>query len=181
MNRALGTALLSVGAAQLLKVPISFASTGQWRWSVLTESGGMPSSHSAGAAALAAYTALKKGTHSMEFAISALYGLIVMADAMGVRRHAGEIAVEVNALGQRVEVLSGRQPPAIRRRRPTAELEERLGHMPVEVAAGTALGIGIGAASFLSEWQKARTATTVREAAKDARNWISRTRKRIGV
>jgi uncharacterized protein len=178
MNRALGTALLSVGAAQLMKVPISFANTGQWRWSAITESGGMPSSHSAGAAALASYTALKKGTHSMEFAISALYGLIVMADAMGVRRHAGEIAVEVNALGQRVEVLSGRRPPGIRRKRPVAELEERLGHMPIEVAAGTALGISIGVASFFSEWGKAKPAAVVQGAAKD---WFSRARKRIGV
>ncbi len=178
MNRALGTALLSVGAAQLLKVPISFANTGQWKWSALTESGGMPSSHSAGSASLATYTALKKGTHSMEFAISALYGLIVMADAMGVRRHAGEIAVEVNALGQRVEVLSGRRPPGIRRKRPAAELEERLGHMPIEVAAGTALGIGIGVASFFSEWGRAKPAAVVQGATKD---WLSWARKRIGV
>ncbi|MDF2938776.1 MAG: divergent family protein [Paenibacillaceae bacterium] len=177
MNRALGTALVSVGAAQLLKVPITFARTGQWRWSALTESGGMPSSHSAGAAALASYTALKKGTHSMEFAISTLYGLIVMADAMGVRRHAGEIAVEVNALGQRVEVLSGK-PPGMRRRRPVTELEEKLGHLPIEVAAGTALGIGIGAASFLREWGKAVPIPAVTGAAK---NWVARTRKRIGV
>lgn len=178
MNRALGTALIGVGAAQLLKVPITYAGTGEWKWSALTESGGMPSSHSAGAAALAAYTALKKGTHSMEFAISALYGMIVMADAMGVRRHAGEIAVEVNALGERVEVLSGRQPPGMRRRRPSAELEERLGHMPIEVAAGTALGIGIGAYSFFREWRKTRPAAAFQEAASD---WFSRIRKRAGV
>ncbi|RAV05443.1 divergent PAP2 family protein [Paenibacillus sp. YN15] len=177
MNRALGTALASVGAAQFLKVPISFAKTGQWRWSALTESGGMPSSHSAGAAALAAYTALKKGTHSMEFAISALYGLIVMADAMGVRRHAGEIAVEVNALGQRVEGLSGK-PPSMRRRRPAAELQEKLGHLPIEVAAGTVLGIGIGAISFFREWEKTASASACKGATQD---WISRTKRLIRV
>lgn len=151
MNRALGTALFSVGAAQLLKVPAAFVKTGHWRWSALTESGGMPSSHSAGAASLATYTAMKKGTHSIEFAISTLYGLIVMADAMGVRRHAGEIAVEVNALGQKVEGLSIRHP-GIRHRRPAAMLEEKLGHLPVEVAAGTMLGMLIGAAGFYREW-----------------------------
>ncbi|MNC46117.1 Divergent PAP2 family protein [compost metagenome] len=177
MNRALGTALISVGAAQLLKVPITFARTGHWKWSALMESGGMPSSHSAGAASLAAYTALKKGTHSMEFAISALYGLIVMADAMGVRRHAGEIAVEVNALGQRVEVLSGK-PPVMRRRRPSAVLEEKLGHLPVEVAAGTVLGISIGAASFFREWGKPVPTAAVKSTARD---WISRTKRLAGI
>lgn len=177
MNRALGTALLSVGAAQLLKVPVTFARTGRWSWSALTESGGMPSSHSAGAASLASYTALKKGTHSMDFAISTLYGLIVMADAMGVRRHAGEIAVEVNALGQRVEVLSSK-PSSMRRRRPAAMLEEKLGHMPIEVAVGTALGIGVGAASFLMELQKPASPSAVKGY---AAAWVSRARRLIRV
>lgn len=152
MNRALGTALFSVAAAQLAKIPVGYLQTGKWRWDILGEAGGMPSSHSAGAAALATYTALKKGTSSIDFAISAIFGLIVMYDAMGIRRHAGEIAMEVNELDHKVEEIANEHPGIYHVRRKQL-LEEKLGHMPLEVAGGTALGIGIGAVSFYREWR----------------------------
>lgn len=147
MNRAITTALIGVGAAQLIKVPIAYVKTGRWDWSNALEAGGMPSSHSAGVAALSTYTAMKRGIASIDFAISAVYGLIVMYDAMGVRRHAGEIAIEVNDLDAQVEMLSNKHPGTYHKRR-KKDLEERLGHIPIEVAAGTALGIAVGAASY---------------------------------
>jgi uncharacterized protein len=150
MNRALSAALMGVGAGQVLKVPIQFLKTGSWNWSVAVEPGGMPSSHSAGVASLAAYTAMKKGIGSIEFAISAIYGLVVMYDAMGIRRHAGEIAVEVNELDQKVEALANEHPGVYHEKREQI-LEEKLGHMPAEVLGGTVLGILVGALSFYSE------------------------------
>lgn len=165
MNRAITTALLGVGAAQIVKVPIAYFKTGVWDWSNALGTGGMPSSHSTGVAALSSYTAMKKGAASIEFAISAMYGLIVMYDAMGVRRHAGEIAMEVNDLGEQVERLSSDHTSTYHKRR-KEELEERLGHMPVEVAAGTVLGIAIGAVSYYMEakckWQKLRSSLELR-------------------
>lgn len=153
MNRALGTALFSIAAAQLAKVPLNFLRTGKWDLEIIGQAGGMPSSHSAGAASLATYTAMKKGMSSVEFAISTIYGLIVMYDAMGIRRHAGEIAVEVNELDQKVEQIANKHPGIYHVRR-ERELEEKLGHLPLEVAGGTLLGIGIGAASYYCEWRK---------------------------
>lgn len=150
MNRALCTALAGVAAGQLLKVPVNYWKTHKWDWSMAVEPGGMPSSHSAGVASLAAYTAMKKGFGSMEFAISALFGLVVMYDAMGIRRHAGEIAMEVNELDQRVEELEQDNPGVYHEKRQEM-LEEKLGHLPVEVLGGTLLGAAIGAASFFTE------------------------------
>ncbi|WP_425623290.1 divergent PAP2 family protein [Brevibacillus borstelensis] len=58
----------------------------------------MPSSHSAAVSSLATYVGLTKGWNSTHFSLAALFGLIVMYDASGVRRHAGETAIVVNDL-----------------------------------------------------------------------------------
>jgi uncharacterized protein len=157
MNRALGTAITSVACAQAVKVPIAFLQKGQWDWNAAVESGGMPSSHSAGAASLATYTAMKKGMNSIEFAFSAIYALIIMYDAMGIRRHAGEIAVEVNELDRKVEELAHEHPGIYHEKRGKV-LEEKLGHVPMEVAGGMLLGAAIGSASFYFEWKRNRLA-----------------------
>jgi len=150
MNRALATALLAVGAAQALKLPLTRATKGRWDWAQLTQTGGMPSSHSAGVSALAAYIACKRGVSALDFAVSALFGGIVMYDAMGIRRAAGEIAVEVNDLDEQVERLAERHPGAYHARR-RKELREQLGHLPREVLGGALLGVALGTASYALE------------------------------
>ncbi|WP_248926532.1 divergent PAP2 family protein [Paenibacillus hamazuiensis] len=150
MNKALMTSLISIGATQLLKVPIKFVGTGRWDWKTAVQTGGMPSSHSAGVSSLATYVALKKGISSVPFALASLFGLIVMYDAMGIRRRAGEIAMEVNRLETQVEKLT-EQHPQIYHRKMQKELEERLGHMPREVLGGALFGVAIGTLSYLTD------------------------------
>jgi acid phosphatase family membrane protein YuiD len=147
MNRAIITGLSSIALAQTLKLPIEYATEGKWRWATVFRTGGMPSSHSAGVSSLATYIALKKGVSAIDFAISSLFGLIVMYDAMGIRRHAGEMAVELNDLDMRVEKLAD-QHPGLYHREKKAELKEELGHLPQEVIAGALLGIAAGAISY---------------------------------
>ncbi|MDQ0060144.1 divergent PAP2 family protein [Paenibacillus harenae] len=142
-NRGLITALIAVGTAQVLKLPWHKATTGEWDISQLIGSGGMPSSHSSGVSALAAYTATKYGLKTPEFAISAMLGIVVMYDAMNIRRHAGEIAIQVNDLDADVEKLAGHHPGVYHTRR-SERLKESLGHQPREVFAGAALGTLIG-------------------------------------
>jgi acid phosphatase family membrane protein YuiD len=142
-NRGLITAVAAVGAAQLLKLPLHYAKTGRWEMRKLIGSGGMPSSHSSGVSALAAYTAIKYGIKTPEFAISALFGVIVMYDAMNIRRHAGKIAMQVNDLDVDVEKLAGKHPGIYHTRR-RDRLKESLGHEPREVAAGSLLGVLLG-------------------------------------
>lgn len=142
-NRGLGTALIAVGAAQLLKLPIHYANTGKWDARKIVGSGGMPSSHSSGVSALAVYTATKYGVKTPEFAIAAMLGIIVMYDAMNIRRHAGEIAIQVNDLDADVEKLAGHHPGVYHKRR-RERLKESLGHQPREVVAGSVLGALFG-------------------------------------
>lgn len=150
MSRAISAALTGIGLAQLLKVPWEYANTGQWNLGKIAESGGMPSSHSAAVSALSTYIACKKGADSLEFALSALLSLIVMYDAMGVRRQAGLIAIEVNDLDVQVEKLTKKQP-GIHHERKEHKLKEQIGHMPREVLGGALLGIVVGAAYYSLE------------------------------
>lgn len=150
MNRAIITALTTVGLAQAVKVPIRYSLTGEWDWSNLIKTGGMPSSHSAGVAALASYVGFKKGFNSIPFAIAGILSVIVMYDAMGIRRQAGNIATEVNDLQEAVVSLAERHPDVFHEKR-EKELEERLGHLPEEVLAGAILGICTGALSYALE------------------------------
>lgn len=153
MNRSAVTAIASIGIAQLLKVPIKKIRTNKWDWSVLKEPGGMPSSHSAGVTSLATYIALDRGLKTIDFAIASIFGIIVMYDAMGVRRHAGEIAMEVNELDAQVEKLAGNTPGVYHQRR-KKKLKEVLGHQPKEVFWGSLLGVFLGAVSHQINKQK---------------------------
>ncbi len=158
MNRAIGTALGGIALAQALKVfkqPYKHMGIEESKRKLriaidpaaMLETGGMPSSHSCGVASLAAYMGFEKGLNSAEFALSTMLGLIVMYDAAGIRRHAGETAIQVNDLDEDVEQLAGYHPGIYHRKR-SAKLKERLGHQPVEVLAGALLGMGIGAISY---------------------------------
>ncbi|MDF2653413.1 MAG: divergent family protein, partial [Paenibacillus sp.] len=44
MNRALTTAVIGIGTAQVMKLPLFYLKTRKWDWSQLTQTGGMPSS-----------------------------------------------------------------------------------------------------------------------------------------
>ena len=59
---------------------------------------GMPSSHTAIIISLSTVIGLMSGFKSNEFAICAVVSMIVMHDAMGVRRHAGYHAEILNTL-----------------------------------------------------------------------------------
>ena len=67
-------------------------------WSLVTSTGGMPSSHSAAVTALSTGIALEQGLDSPLFAVAAIFAVITMFDATGVRRHAGEQATVINKL-----------------------------------------------------------------------------------
>ncbi|MBP1961312.1 divergent PAP2 family protein [Paenibacillus aceris] len=150
MNRALVTAMIGIGTAQAMKIPLAYISSKKWDWSQMIQTGGMPSSHSSGVSALATYIAMKRGISAIDFAVTSVFGAVVMYDAMGIRRAAGEIAVEVNDLDEQVERLAKQQPGLYHARRRKA-LKERLGHLPREVLGGAILGVAIGAFSYMLE------------------------------
>jgi acid phosphatase family membrane protein YuiD len=104
---------------------------------VIWRTGGMPSSHTATVASMTVAVAIREGLDSSLFAISFFVALIVMRDAMGVRRSSGLQAKALNLLGKKTtEHLEFDYNP----------VKEIQGHTPLEVIVGALLGIFIAAA-----------------------------------
>jgi acid phosphatase family membrane protein YuiD len=133
-NRILLAAVLPWLLAQIIKVPLNYLLHREWDWGLLLSTGGMPSSHSALVTGLAMGIGLREGFNSTPFALAAVFAMIVIYDATGVRRHAGDHARVLNLMID--ELLTG-HPLAEK------ELKEVLGHTPREVIGGIALGIGM--------------------------------------
>ena len=131
-NRVLQATLLPWATAQILKVVIELILKRRVNLRLLTSAGGMPSSHSAMVIGLATAIAIREGAGSSIFAMSLVLALVVVYDATGVRRSAG---IQAHILNQIIdELFQGHPISEIR-------LRELLGHTPIEVIAGAALGI----------------------------------------
>jgi acid phosphatase family membrane protein YuiD len=108
---------------------------GRWRPEVLFETGGMPSSHSALMTGTAAGVGWYQGYQDPLFALAAALAFVVLYDASGVRRAAGETAARVNALVHGRE-RSGDVGGAIW----DHPLKENIGHTKLEVLVGSLIG-----------------------------------------
>ncbi len=133
-NRPLWAAIVASAVAQILKVLIEFLTDKKLDLRRLWDTGGMPSSHSAGVAALAVAIGLQEGFNSAFFAIAAVFSYVVIYDAKGVRRAAGLHAEILNEIVKELPHLfeEGFQPKA---------LKTLLGHTGPQVVVGTLLGI----------------------------------------
>ena len=118
--------------AQLLKFAGHFIKTKKIDFQVLTTTGGMPSSHTAGVTALASAAGLICGFETAEFAIAIGYAIVVMYDAAGLRRAAGKMAVCLNQMCDDIYSQGQMRPE---------RLKELLGHTPFEVFGGAIWGI----------------------------------------
>jgi acid phosphatase family membrane protein YuiD len=132
-NTAITLPIFSWFLAQLIKFISHYIQHQKIDFRKFVASGGMPSSHSAISVCLATVMAVKNGLSSSEFAISTIVSFIVMADATGVRRAAGKQAEVLNKL-----IYHSREI------RVDKELKVLLGHTPIQVFAGAALGILVG-------------------------------------
>ena len=107
--------------------------------------GGMPSAHSATVCAMTIAVSRISGFNSPEFAICCIVAFVVMYDATGVRRAAGEQARRLNQIlshfkKQGIDIgLEEEDDPT--ENPDMKELKEFLGHTPVQVLAGALLGI----------------------------------------
>lgn len=123
-------------AAQFLKVVVDSIIYRRVILRKFIGSGGMPSSHSSLAVALAACVGRGCGLDSAQFAISAAFAAIVMYDAAGVRRETGTQGRMLNWMAE-----NWPEEDAILYEK---KLQEVVGHTPLEVFAGAVLGIVIG-------------------------------------
>lgn len=132
-NRPLLSAFSAWFVAQILKTLIFAYLEKQVNWRRMVETGGLPSAHSALVVGLAAGVGLNDGWQSTAFAISLVYALVVMYDAIGIRREAGKHADLLNEL-----LLISVIRDLYKQRE---KLKELLGHTPIEVFAGALIGI----------------------------------------
>lgn len=142
-NFPLIASLAAIFFAQFIKVPIYYIVSRKLDWSLITSTGGMPSSHSAAVTALSTGVALDHGLDSSIFAISAVFAIITMFDATGVRRHAGEQATVLNQLVLDFNkfVEEAKVWPKKAESDKQKKLKELLGHQPIEVFFGGLTGI----------------------------------------
>lgn len=126
------TTVIAWFTAQILKVIFVLVKDKKIDVGRFVGSGGMPSSHSAFVVSLAVSVGLVEGFTSSIFAVSVVVALVVMYDAAGVRRAAGQQAKTLNMIIEKwgKEDFSETEK----------KLKELLGHTPIEVFAGAVLG-----------------------------------------
>lgn len=132
-NEILMSAGCSWALAQIIKTIIHLILTKKFVPERLVGSGGMPSCHSAAVCGLATSILINEGLNSPLFAIAAIFAIVVMYDAMGVRRETGIQAKVLNEMIELFEKLGSDVQYE-------DKLKEFVGHTPFQVAMGALLG-----------------------------------------
>lgn len=135
-NKILITSILGWAVAQFGKVLINLLMTGKIRLGLLFADGGMPSAHSSIVASLCCAVGLSQGFDSAIFALSAIFAMVVLRDAVGVRRYVGVHAVTLNKVCDAINDTIGFELFS-------KDLNESQGHTPLQVAAGCFTGIAV--------------------------------------
>ena len=141
-NKVFLVTITSWALVQGIKVTRGVIQERKFNFKWLIGTGGMPSSHAAGATALAASCGLHTGFDSVLFALATVFALVTMFDAQGVRRSAGQQAAILNQI---IDDMYWRQQFQADR------LKELVGHTPIQVLVGGVLGI-VFACFFYSIW-----------------------------
>ena len=141
-NKILMITLIVWAIAQGMKVFFGILREKRFNFKWFIGTGGMPSSHAAGATALATSCGLQAGFDSMMFALAAAFALVTMFDAQGVRRSAGQQAAILNKVLD--DIYWKGKIEADR-------LLELIGHTPLQVITGGFLGVVL-ACLFYQTW-----------------------------
>ncbi len=133
-NRILMITLLAWVIAQSTKVALGIISEKRFNFRWFIGTGGMPSSHAAGATALATTCGLNVGFDSPIFALAAVFAVVTMFDAQGVRHSTGKQAELLNKIMDDI-YWKGKIEEE--------KLKELIGHTPVQVFVGAIMGFFI--------------------------------------
>ncbi len=128
------SAFFAGGLAQLIKLATVYYRTRKVDAKQLSAAGGMPSAHTSLVTALAVAVGLTDGFDSPEAMITVGLATITMADAISIRRQAGEHAALLNRIVARLNEQE---------RFEAVRLRERLGHRRREVVAGILFGTAV--------------------------------------
>lgn len=130
-NRILSITIVAWVFTQTIKVTLGVIREKRFNFRWFIGTGGMPSSHAAGATALALSSGLELGFSSPIFALAFVFALVTMFDAQGVRRSAGKQAEILNKFLEDIYWQGNIKE---------GKLKELLGHTPIEVLAGSIIG-----------------------------------------
>lgn len=158
--------LVAMVVAQVLKPLLIMLRLRRFDWARMSQSGGMPSSHTALVVALVTELWLRQGGRNPILAIAIFVALIVMYDAAGVRWQTGRQAAVLNRLlndlrGQAAHAqadtavlptseaaqhrVKGLQPLPVAKAPwflvDWPVLNEQIGHKPIEVLGGCVVGV----------------------------------------
>ncbi len=141
-NKILMITFLVWAIAQGIKVFLGIIRERRFNFKWFIGTGGMPSSHAAGATALATTCGLHAGFDSVAFALAVVFAIVTMFDAQGVRRSAGQQAAMLNQILD--DIYWKGKIEADR-------LFELIGHSPLQVIIGGLLGVVL-ASVFYRAW-----------------------------
>ena len=130
-NKILMITLLAWVIAQSTKVVLGIIREKRFNFRWFIGTGGMPSSHAAGAMALATTCGLNTGFDSAVFALAIVFAMVTMFDAQGVRHSTGKQAELLNKIMDDI-YWKGKTEEQ--------KLKELLGHTPVQVFVGAIMG-----------------------------------------
>lgn len=135
-NYCLMSAVAGWFIAQILKVFTGIFRLRDFSFrAMMFGTGGMPSSHSASVVGLATSIALKYGFASPLFAVAALLCIIVMNDAVGVRRETGKQSKALNLI---LKDLFSESKDVV-----DENFRELIGHTPLQVVCGAITGFAV--------------------------------------
>lgn len=151
INPILSVGMISWIAAQVLKTVHYMIKFKTFNPERIIGAGGMPSSHSSLVVSVVIYTLRYRGLSSTDFAFAMILAGIVIYDAMSVRYNAGLHAKELNRLRKIIDEIDDEisqladkpEDEDIDDLVNQKDLKEFLGHTPIEVLAGSLLGIVI--------------------------------------
>ena len=138
-NHILSVTVVAWVFTQTIKVTLGVIREKKFNFRWFIGTGGMPSSHAAGATALALSSGLELGFSSPVFALAFVFALVTMFDAQGVRRAAGEQAEMLNKIMEDI-YFQGKIKEG--------KLKELLGHTPIQVIAGAVIGALVALALY---------------------------------
>ena len=138
-NHVLIVPVIAWAISQTMKIFTNLIVVKEFDIKRILADGGMPSSHSATVVSLAVMCGWTAGVGSAIFALSLLFAIVVMRDAVGVRRETGKQAASIKELADAVHKSFLSRDAEIR----TENLKLLVGHTPLQVVFGVIIGLAV--------------------------------------
>ena len=136
-NHMILVSVIAWAVAQVMKTITYLIVEKEFVFKRMISDGGMPSAHSATVISLAVMCGWMQGFGSAAFAIALMFSIVIMRDAVGVRRESGVNASAIKQLADKSnkDLDDGEAPIE------TNKLKVLVGHTPFQVACGCIIGI----------------------------------------